>query len=208
MNTYKLAAFIFALFLITGCQHSHLSANNPSLTDQTFKTADTQDQCILQHETKDQLEIKDENQVPESNQGKIDQALELCSGAQNYWEEGNLEDALSSLDAAYALMLEIETDDNSELNQQKEDIRYLISKRVLEIYASRQIVVTGHHDAIPITLNHHVNAEIKRLTGPERKFFIRSLNRSCRYRPCIFKEHKKGRLACGSSYRQPAINSD
>ena len=194
MNIYKLAAFIFALFVITGCQHTHLSANNPHITEQALKAADPQDQCILQDATKEQLKVKDENQAPESNQGKIDQALELCSGAQNYWEEGNLEDALSSLDAAYALMLEIETDDNSELNQQKEDIRYLISKRVLEIYASRQIIVTGHHDAIPITLNHHVNAEIKRLTGPERKFFIRSLNRSCRYRPFIVQELRKSGL--------------
>ncbi|WP_020589522.1 lytic transglycosylase [Desulfobacter curvatus] len=187
MDTRKLAAFIFALFLITGCRQSHLSANRP-LTDQTIKAPDPQGQCILQPETKN----RDKN--PGSDQGKIDQALELCGVAQSYWEEGNLEDALSSLDEAYALMLEIDTADNSEVDQQKEDIRYLISKRILEIYASRQIVVTGHHDAIPITLNDHVNAEIKRLTGPERKFFTRSLNRSCRYRPFIVQELKKSGL--------------
>ncbi|WP_320044111.1 LysM peptidoglycan-binding domain-containing protein [uncultured Desulfobacter sp.] len=187
MNIHKLAAFIFALFLITGCQQSQLSANKP-LTDQTFKEPEPQGQCILQPETKKL------NQVGDSDQGKIDQALELCNAAQNYWEEGNLEEALSSLDAAYALMLEIDKIDDSEVNQQKEDIRYLISKRVLEIYASRQIVVTGHHDAIPITLNDHVKAEIRRLTGPERKFFIRALNRSCRYRPFIVQELKKSGL--------------
>jgi len=187
VNTHKLAAFIFALFLITGCQQSHLSANKP-LTDQTFKTPNAQNQCTLQPKT------KDGNQAPDSDQEKIDQALELCAVAQNYWEEGSLEEALSSLDAAYARMLEINTTDNSQVTQQKEDIRYLISKRVLEIYASRQIVVTGHHDAIPITLNDHVNAEIKRLTGPERRFFIRSLNRSCRYRPFIVQELKKSGL--------------
>lgn len=187
MNTHKLAAFIFALFLITGCQQSQLSANKP-LTDQTFKTPETQEQYNLQPESKDR------HQASDSDQGKIDQALELCTVAQNFWEEGNLEEALSSLDAAYALMLEIDKPDNSEVNQQKEDIRYLISKRVLEIYASRQIVVTGHHDAIPITLNDHVNAEIKRLTGPERKFFIRSLNRSYRFRPFIVQELKKSGL--------------
>jgi membrane-bound lytic murein transglycosylase D len=187
VNIHKLAAFIFALFLITGCQQSNLSANKP-LTDQTFKTPETQSQCTPQPE------IVNTDQPPDTDQGKIDQALELCSVAQNYWEEGNLEEALSSLDAAYARMLEIDTTDSSEVNQQKEDVRYLISKRVLEIYASRQIVVTGHHDAIPITLNDHVNAEIKRLTGPERKFFIRSLNRSCRYRPFIVQELKKAGL--------------
>ncbi|MGM0653805.1 MAG: LysM peptidoglycan-binding domain-containing protein [Thermodesulfobacteriota bacterium] len=200
MNTYKLAALIFALFLflITGCQQSHLSANKPlteklsagePLTEQTFETVEPLDSSILQHETK-----KDERQTPNSNETKIDQALELCSTAQNYWEEADLDEALSSLDAAYALMLEIDTTRSSEFNQQKEDIRYLISKRILEIYASRQIVVTGHHDAIPITLNEHVNTEIKRLTGPERRFFIRSLNRSCRYRPFIVQELKKAGL--------------
>ncbi|EIM64296.1 LysM peptidoglycan-binding domain-containing protein [Desulfobacter postgatei] len=187
MNTHKLAALIFLLFLITGCQQSHLSANNP-ITDQTFKMGDDQDQATLQDETEDR------NQAPNSDQGKIDQALELASEAQNYWEEDNLEEALSSLDAAYALILEIETTDNSEFDQQKEDIRYLISKRILEIYASRQIVVTGHHEAIPITLNDHVNAEIKCLTGPERNFFIRSLSRSYRYRPFIVQELKKAGL--------------
>lgn len=189
MNTHKLAAsiFAFALFLITGCQQSHLPANKP-LTDLTFKTLNTQDRSIPKHCT------SDENQLPDTDQSKIDQALDFCSGAQNHWEEGNLEDALSSLDAAYALMLKLETTDNPEVNQQKEDIRYLVAKRVLEIYASRQIIVTGHHDAIPITLNDHVNAEIKRLTGPERRFFTRALNRSCRYRPFIVQELKKAGL--------------
>lgn len=187
MNIHKLAAFIFVLVLITGCQQSNLSTNKP-LTDQTFKAPDPMSQCIAQPK------IKKVEQAPDSDQRKIDQALEFCNVAQNYWEEGSLEDALSSLDAAYARLLEIDTTDSSEVNQQKEDIRYLISKRVLEIYASRQIVVTGHHDAIPITLNDHVNAEIKRLTGPERRFFIRSLNRSCRYRPFIVQELKKAGL--------------
>ncbi|WP_035235616.1 LysM peptidoglycan-binding domain-containing protein [Desulfobacter vibrioformis] len=187
MNTHKLAAFIFALFLITGCQQSHLSANKP-LTDKTFKTENAQNRSIAAHCT------NDENQSSDTDQGRIDQALELCSVAQNYWEEGNLEDALSSLDSAYALMLDIDTTDTSEVAQQKEDIRYLISKRILEIYASRQIVVTGHHEAIPVTLNDHVNAEIKRLTGPERGFFTRALNRSCRYRPYIVQALKKSGL--------------
>ena len=187
MNTRKLAAFIFALFLITGCQQSHLSANKP-ITEQTFKSPTATEQSTPRQCA------DDESQSPDTAQGRIDQALELCSVAQNYWEEGNLEEALSSLDSAYALMLEIDASDNPEVDQQKEDIRYLISKRILEIYASRQIVVTGHHEAIPITLNDHVNAEIKRLTGPERKFFTRALNRSCRYRPFIVQELKKSGL--------------
>jgi len=194
VNIHKLAALIFALFLITGCQQSHLPVNKP-VTDQTFKTAPIHQNPILPEPcANNDSPPPDTGLNTDTDQNRIDQALELCSTAQNYWEEGNLEDALSSLDAAYALMIEIDPKDNAGVDQQKEDIRYLISKRVLEIYASRQIVVTGHHDAIPITLNDHVNAEIKRLTGPERGFFTRALNRSCRYRPFIVQELKKSGL--------------
>lgn len=187
MNTRKLAGFIFASLLITGCQQSHLTMNTP-ITDQTIHA----DDAIASNAPQDCT--GDEKQAPDTEESRVDQALELCNLAQNYWEQGNLEEALSNLDAAYALMLEINATDNSEVDQQKEDIRYLISKRILEIYASRQIVVTGQHTAIPITLNEHVNAEIKLLTGSERGFFIRALNRSTRYRPYIVQELKKSGL--------------
>ena len=125
---------------------------------------------------------------------KIDQALELCNYAQQKWEKGKLEEALTNLDSAYYSILEIDSESYPEFNQQKEDIRYLISKRILEIYASRQIVVNGQHNEIPITLNEHVQREIKKLTGPERKFFIQSLERSERFRPFILSELKKAGL--------------
>ncbi|MCG8563486.1 MAG: LysM peptidoglycan-binding domain-containing protein [Desulfobacterales bacterium] len=128
------------------------------------------------------------------DQFRIDQALELCNLAQAMWEEGNLEEAISYLDNAYELLLEIGTSSSFQVAQQKEDIRFLISKRILEIYASRQIVVKGQHNEIPITLNDHVKREIKRLTGPEKRFFIYSLERASRYRPYILEELKKAGL--------------
>lgn len=134
----------------------------------------------------------DKNASRLPGQDKIDQALELCNYAQKMWEEGDLDAALNKLDAAYFLILDI--DSNPGLDQQKEDVRYLISKRILEIYASRQIVVTGQHDAIPVTINSHVQTEIDLLTGPERNFFIRSMERSSRYRPFIVEELKKAGL--------------
>lgn len=124
-------------------------------------------------------------------QAKIDQALELCSFAQQMWEKGKIEAALNNLDSAYFSILELESDIEPEVSQQKEDIRYLISKRILEIYASRQIVVSGQHNEIPIPINKYVQREIKNLTGPERTFFIQSLERSHRYRPFIVSELKK-----------------
>jgi membrane-bound lytic murein transglycosylase D len=129
-----------------------------------------------------------------TDQEKIDQALELCNYAQEMWEEGNLDEALNNLDSAYYLILEVNHSSSPELNQQKEDIRYLISKRILEIYASRQIVVTGKYEEIPITMHEHVKKEIKRLTGPEKKFFIQSMERAGRFRPFILEELKKAGL--------------
>ncbi len=124
-------------------------------------------------------------------QEKIDQALELCNSAQALWEKGELENALAELDTAYAAILDLDTNAHPLFTQQKEDIRYMISKRILEIYASRNIVVTGNHDAIPITLNAYVQKEIDLLTGPERNFFIHAIERSGRYQPFIALEFKK-----------------
>ncbi len=129
-----------------------------------------------------------------TGQEKIDQALELCNYAQKMWEEGSLDEALNNLDSAYYLILEIDHGSSPELNQQKEDVRYLISKRILEIYASRQIVVTGKYEEIPITMHTHVKKEIKRLTGPEKKFFMQSMERAGKYRPFIIEELKKAGL--------------
>jgi len=124
-------------------------------------------------------------------QEKIDQALEICNSAQELWEKGELENALAELDTAYSTILDLDTTAHPLFNQQKEDLRYMISKRILEIYASRNIVVTGSHDAIPITLNAYVQKEIDLLTGREQKFFTQSMERAGRYQPFIALELKK-----------------
>ena len=129
-----------------------------------------------------------------SEQMKIDQALEMCNLAQEMWEAGRLEEALSHLDDAYSFILEIDQEQSLDFTQQKDDVRFLISKRILEIYASRQMVVPGSHDEIPITMNEHVKKEIERLTGRERNFFIGSLERSSRYRPYIVAQLKAAGL--------------
>lgn len=124
----------------------------------------------------------------------IDNALLLYKNAQKMWEKGNLEEALSDLDNAYSDITDIDLDQTPELNQEKEDLRYMIAKRILEIYASRNIVVKGRNNAIPITMNEHVKREIKRLTGPNRTFLIESLKRAARYRPYILSELKEAGL--------------
>ena len=134
-------------------------------------------------------------QTHKPSQSKLDEALELCHASQEYWQRGELENAVEALDQAYALILDVEAQDDFKLIQEKEDLRFMISKRILEIYASRHIVVNGNHNAIPLEMNRHVEAEIKRFTvGPEKKFFLKSLKRSGRYRPEILKALKDAGL--------------
>jgi len=128
-------------------------------------------------------------------QSVLDEALDFCQLSQDFWQKGELENALEALDQAYSLILKVDTYDIPKLIQQKEDLRFLISKRILEIYASRNIVVNGDHDEIPIVLNRHVQAEINLFTkGKERKFFIESYKRSGRYRTKILAALKEAGL--------------
>ncbi len=123
---------------------------------------------------------------PKTPQMLLDEALGFCEAAQEFWQKGELENALEALDQAYSLILEVESEDQQQQMQQKEDLRFLISKRILEIYASRNTVVNGSHNAIPMDMNRHVEAEIRLFTrGSERKFFKQSLIRSGKYRPMI-----------------------
>lgn len=124
--------------------------------------------------------------VTKKIQTLLDEALDLCQLSQDFWQNGELENALHALDQAYALLLKSDASDHTKLIQQKEDLRFMISKRILEIYASRNIVVNGSHNEIPRVMNKHVQAEIDRFTiGNERIFFIESYRRSGRYRQQI-----------------------
>jgi membrane-bound lytic murein transglycosylase D len=128
-------------------------------------------------------------------QQTLDHALELCQVSQDFWQKGELENALDALDQAYGLIIGVETGDHPKLMQQKEDLRFTISKRIMEIYASRNVVVTGNHNPIPIALNKHVQAEINLFTtGPEHSFFMEAYRRSGRYRPQIVQELQEAGL--------------
>jgi membrane-bound lytic murein transglycosylase D len=123
-------------------------------------------------------------------QRMLDKALEYCDEAQEKWEKGDLDLALDALDQASELLLKIEIPEGDDLFQQKEDIRFTIARRTLEIYASRQTATTGAHDAIPMDMNSHVEAEIRSLTGPERNFFTEAYRRSGLYRSYIVERFK------------------
>ncbi len=143
----------------------------------------------------------DEKPVPASReengdngQGLLDSALELTEASQDYWAEGDVERSIEALDQAYSLLLQVNAENNPKLSQQKEDIRFMISKRIAEIYASRFNAVKGNHNEIPLTVNEHVEREIKIFQTVERDFFLESFRRSGRYRGEILKALKEAGL--------------
>ncbi len=137
----------------------------------------------------------DENS-PESIRGQslLDEALDFYQASQDFWQHGEMDNALHALDQAYALILESEAYDIPKLNQQKDDLRFMISKRILEIYASRHTTAKGNHNAIPIVINADVQKEIDFFNNGGRDFFIASYIRSGKYRPFIVAELKKAGL--------------
>ena len=140
-------------------------------------------------------------------QSVLDEALDFCQVSQEFWQKGELENAIEALDKAYSLILDVNTNDDSELVQQKEDLRFMISKRILEIYASRNIVVNGNHNAIPMVMNKHIQAEIILFTkGNEKNFFIESYKRSGMYRPYMVEALKEAGLPVELSWL-PLIES-
>ncbi len=135
------------------------------------------------------------SQPPEkTNQELLDQALEFCQASNDYWKRGNLDDALDALDQAYDLILKVDPDDNPELLQQREDLRFTIAKRIIEVYSSRLTAVNGNHKAIQLHMNQYVKKAIKVFQGKQRDFFLESYKRSGRYRPLILKALRKAGL--------------
>lgn len=122
----------------------------------------------------------------------IDEALLLLNQSREFWERGELDTALALLDQAYALTLDI--NDDPDITWQKDDLRFLIAKRIIEIYASRSTVAVGHRSEIPLSTADEVEQEIRRFQNQERGFFLRSYRRSGAYRPMIVEHLREAGL--------------
>jgi membrane-bound lytic murein transglycosylase D len=114
---------------------------------------------------------------------------------------------VAALDEAYSLILQVKVDGDADLLQQKEDLRFTISKRIVEVYASRFTVAGGDHNAIPLVMNDHVRRELESFKDRERSFFMTAYSRSGRYRPAIVRALLR-RRECRKSFRGfPLIES-
>ncbi|MCJ7760926.1 transglycosylase SLT domain-containing protein, partial [Candidatus Bathyarchaeota archaeon] len=138
--------------------------------------------------TNDEEEIIAEEGSGDKKQNLLDTALDFYEASQELWSRGEIEEAVNALDEAYSLILNVKSDSDPAVIQQKEDLRILISRRLIEIYASRYTAVNGNHKAIPLTMNEYVEYEIKQFQTVERNFFINSCKQSGRYIDKIVKE--------------------
>ena len=178
-----------------------------SLPVESVVSEDNTESSDSNHKIKNDTRIAENSLSGEKIQPVLDEALVFCQAAQDFWQKGELENALEALDHAYALILGIETDDSAKLIQQKEDLRFMIAKRILEIYASRNIVINGNYKAIPLVMNKHVQNEIVRFTqNSEKNFFIESYKRSGKYRSQIVSALKEAGLPVELSWL-PLIES-
>ena len=137
-----------------------------------------------------QPEIGSEEE-PYTDQKRVDDALYYYQEALEYRSSGDPDRAIQSLDQSYQIIFSIQNEDDPEITQQKEDLRLLISKRILEIYASRSHLQMGHSREMPLAMNQYVAREIKRFQTKERNFFIQSYRLSGRYRHYIVEQMRK-----------------
>ena len=125
----------------------------------------------------------------EEEQDLMEKALDLLEVADTFWKKGDVENTLNTLDKAYALILD--TNGDPAVARQKDDLRLLISKRILTAYSAKQTVANGKASEIQLIMNRDVEKEIRSFQGIERDFFISSYQRSGMYRPIIIKALKK-----------------
>jgi len=164
--------------------------------------------------TPEELRIADRNgqastgvkEQENTDQARLYDAIDFCQKSQDLWKEDRLEEAKKCLDQAYQSILDVKANGDPEIVQQIDDLRFLISKRILEIYASRLTGVQGNHNEIPLVMNDFVRAEIKRFQIKEKDFFLQSYVRSGRYRPHIEEKLKEAGLPTDLSWL-PLIES-
>ena len=119
----------------------------------------------------------------------MESALELLEEADKLWKKGDIEQTLETLDEAYSLIIDANGD--PAIAQEKDDLRLLISQRILSVYSSKRAVTDGKYREIPLSMNADVEKEIRSFQGLEHDQFVAAYRRSGLYRATILKELKQ-----------------
>jgi membrane-bound lytic murein transglycosylase D len=173
-----------------------LSSPIPANETSTLPMSETKEELLPQTATlENDSPIAEQESPTKPAQKMLDSALEFCQASFDFWDKGDLDNALEALDQAYSLILKVKASpEEPEILQQRDDLRFTISKRIIECYSSRFTVANGYHKAIPLVMNKHVKKAIKLFTTGGRTFFLDAYRRSGRYRPSIVKALKEAGL--------------
>jgi len=118
----------------------------------------------------------------------MEEAMNACQDCDQHWAKGQLDEALSALDEAYALLLKMEIPPDSPLSQEKDNLRLMIAKRIQTVHASRIASPRENHKTIPLDENKYVLKEIESFRTVERKSFEEAYERSGLYREMMVAE--------------------
>lgn len=125
---------------------------------------------------------------------QTEEVYALIQEAQAALEKGELDRALNLLDQAYSVLLRIEAPPESDLYQEKNDLRIMLVQKIQQVYAFRLPSPISNHKTIPLVDNSWVQREIKSFQTVEKKFFEEAYRRAGLYRPMIIEELKKAGL--------------
>ena len=124
---------------------------------------------------------------------EVDEIVDLLRLAQAYRDKGDLDNALKSLDKAYSILL-AEEDESTVIVRQKDDLRLMIARKILEIYTGRRTATIGKASEIPLIMNADVEKEIRSFQTIERNFFERSYERAGYYLPIMKQQLRQAGL--------------
>lgn len=209
--TIRFAVLLSALVVFGGCSSHHQALSlDPNQEDSAVLVADCQTETSVDVKPKDEtlgifgevsnpedspfldltlgVSSETEPETPEKTaQNLLDEALEFYQTAQTFSQKGETDNALDALDQSYAFILKVDTGDDANLIQQKDDLRILIARRIQYIQTSSRYVANANHNEIPLDLNEQVMKEIKSFQNGEKKSFLAAYQRSGKYRDRIVK---------------------
>jgi len=178
---------------VFGGQHSSEGKNDVgkkiSVTNQGTDKNSLKHNPAISHRYDTDTAAEDDESIA---QDIMERALSLLDESQVQWTRGDVEGAIKFLDQAYELVLN--TDGNASIARERDDLRLLISKRILAVYSSMQSKTDGQYSEIPLVMNDDVAREINIFRTTEKEFFIASYRRAGMYRPMILDELKKAGL--------------
>jgi len=140
-------------------------------------------------------EVENDEPLAQSDaEAMLHESMEAYRAADRLAGEGATEEAFAALDRAYDRMVHVDAGDDAMLAQEKENLRNLISRRIVDVYAARQLGARSLDGEIPRIVNAEVEREIASFRGAERDYFLEGYRRSGQWRPMILEKMRAAGL--------------